>query len=205
MDVPWRCPRCALPVSRDEHGRWWCDTDGHVAAVAPPVEPSVHALLDHLSQVGAPAWVPWPMPAQWSLAGVGWAAGDEGEPEATTTAFVGPDVISGAADLLVVCEEPAVGLGARYAGVPGLDIAMEVSGAPPALHIEVAGRATPLWWLGGRDRDVFVGEASGRWLWLITWPATSGAIIRDGLMLADLHDLVAQLEMIPLNGLSTRL
>lgn len=194
-----------MPVARNRDDRWWCQGDGDVAAVAPPVEPSVLALLEHLDQVSAPTWVPWPMPAQWSLAGVGWAAAAGGDVQATTTACVGPDVISGTADLVIVCEEPAVGLGARYADVPGLDIATEVTGAPPALHIEVAGRATPLWWLGGQDRDVFVGEASGRWLWLVTWPATSGAIIRDGLMLVDLHELVAQLEMIPLSGLSTRL
>jgi hypothetical protein len=205
MEAMWRCPRCALPVARNEHGRWWCERDGDVAALAAPVEPSVLALLQHLERVGAPTWVPWPMPAQWSLAGVGWAADAAGEVQATTTACVGPDVISGTADLVIVCEEPAVGLGARYADVPGLDIATEVTGAPPALHIEVAGRATPLWWLGGRDRDVFVGEASGRWLWLITWPATSGAIIRDDLVLTDLHDLVAQLDMIPLSGPSLRL
>lgn len=205
MDALWRCPRCTLLVTKDKQGRWWCPTDGEVAAVAPPVEPSVYALLDHLSQVAAPTWVPWPMPAQWSLAGVGWAAGPFGDVQAATTALTGPDVISGLADLIIACEEPGVGLGARYAGVPGLDVGTEVNGAPPAVHVEVAGRATPLWWLGGRDRDVFVGEASGRWLWLVTWPATSGAIIRDGLRLVDLHDLVAQLEMIPLNGLSTRL
>lgn len=205
MDAQWRCPRCTLPVARDEGGHWRCEIDGDVAAVAPPVEPSVHALLDHLSSVVAPTWVPWPMPAQWSLAGVSWAADFAGDVQATSTACSGPDVISGVADLVIVCEEPGVGLGARYAGVPGLDIGTEVSGAPPALHLEVSGHATPMWWLGGRDRDVFVGEASGRWLWLVTWPATSGAIIRDGLRLVDLHDLVAQLEMIPLNGLSTRL
>ena len=205
MDAIWRCPRCTLPVARNEHGRWWCETDGDVAAVATPVEPSVHALLDHLSQVAAPTWVPWPMPGQWSLAGVGWAADSAGEVQATTAACSGPDVISGAADLVIVCEEPAVGLGARYADVPGLDIATQVSGAPPAVHVDVAGHATPLWWLGGRDRDVFVGEASGRWLWLVAWPATSGAVIRDDLQLVDLHELTAQLEMIPLNGLSARL
>lgn len=205
MDAPWRCPRCATAVSRDESGRWWCGTDGFVPAVGPPVEPSVHALLSHLSEVPAPTWMPWPMPGQWSLAGVTWAGDADGRPQATVTACSGPDVISGAADLVIVCEEPAVGLGARYADVPGLDIAAQVSGAAPALHVEVAGRATPLWWLGGQDRDVFVGEASGRWLWLVAWPATTGALIRTGLQLVDLHELTAQLEMIPLNGLSPRL
>lgn len=205
MDVPWRCPRCSTPVRRDGDGRWWCELDGDVAAVAPPVEPTVHSLLGHLSQVLAPTWLPWPIPAQWSLSGVGWAADGDGDVQATVTACSGPDIISGLADLLIVCEEPAVGLGARYAGVPGLDVGAQVIGTPPAVHVDVAGRATPLWWLGGQDRDVFVGEASGRWLWLITWPATSGAVIHDGLQLVDLHDLMAQLEMIPLSGLSTRL
>jgi hypothetical protein len=205
MDAPRRCPRCATPVSRDDSGRWWCDSDGHVAAVSPPVEPSVHSLLSHLSDVRSPTWLPWPMPAQWSLAGVCWVGDEDGGDQATVTACSGPDIISGVADLLIVCEEPAVGLGAYYADVPGLDVGAQVIGTPPALHVEVAGRATPLWWLGGQDRDVFVGEASGRWLWLIAWPATTGVVIRNGLQLVDLHDLTAQLEMIPLNGLSPRL
>src|SRR4028118_1810684 len=131
MDVPWRCPRCTHPVSRDEHGRWWCETDGDVAAVAEPVDPSVHGLLEHLSRVAAPTWVPWPMPAHWSLAGAGWAAGAGGGAQPPTTACSGPDVISGAADLVIVCEEPAVGLGARYADVAGMDSAPTGGGGPP--------------------------------------------------------------------------
>jgi len=63
-----------------------------------------------------------------------------------------------------------------------------------------------MWWIGGaNDRDVFVGEASGRWLWIVAWPATAGALVHEGLPLVDLRDLMGQLEMIPLTGLCPRL
>jgi hypothetical protein len=70
----------------------------------------------------------------------------------------------------------------------------------------VDGHATALWWLAvSQDRDVLVGEASGRWLWLITWPATSGVLVHDQWQLVDMHDLLAELEIVPLTGLSSRL
>ncbi len=144
------------------------------------------------------------MPAQWSLAGV--VSAGEPQVQATVTACVAPDPLGGVADLVVVCEEPGVGLGARYANEPGLDVGQQISGFPPVTRIDVAGHVTPLWWIsGGAERDVFVGEASGRWLWVMAWPATAGALVSDLLSFADLRDLVGQLELIPLNGLSQRL
>jgi len=208
------CPRCGAPVrpstevdlgraAAADRDSWWCESDGLVAPLVPAREPSVHALLEHLTASSHPSWVPWPLPHGWSVAGA--ASVGLVRRTASVLAMSGPDPLGGLGDLLVVCEEAGTGLGARLAGVEGPDPGLHLRHLEPHTRLQVDGHATPLWWLGGRDRDVFVGEASGRWLWLITWPATSGAIIRDGLMLADLHDLVAQLEMIPLNGLSTRL
>lgn len=202
----WSCVRCATPVSRNGDGRWWCDHDGFVAAIDSYSEPTVQALLHQATQVALPTWLPWPMLDQVALSGVGVALEASGRPQGTVTAISGPDVVHGAADLVLVCEEPMVGLGARYAGVGDLDIAAEISHRAPAVHVAVQGHATPLWWLPvGSDRDVFVGEASGRWLWVVAWPATAGALVRDGLPLVDLRTLLGQLDLVPLTGLCPRL
>ncbi|MBA2454957.1 MAG: hypothetical protein H0V48_00225 [Nocardioidaceae bacterium] len=199
-----QCPRCGLPVRRLPDSRWWCTTDGAVAALAEVEEPTAYALLRHVAASSFPTWLPWPMPAQWSLAGVG-RAGDP-QVQATVSACVAPDPFGGVADLVVVCEEPGVGLGTRYAGVPGRDVGREISGSPPTTRVSVAGHATPLWWLGGGpDRDGFVGEASGRWLWLVAWPASAGALVTDRLAFVNLHDLSHQIDLIPLTGRSRRL
>jgi len=167
-------------------------------------EPSVHVLLKHITDAQMPTWLPWPMPANWSVSGVGRAG--EAPEQATVLACSGPDPIAGDADLVMVCEEPGVGLGAFYAGAAGLDVGRQISGFPAATRIMVGQHAAPLWWVGERDdRDVLVGEASGRWLWIIAWPATAGAMIRDGTTFVDLRTLLGQLDVIPLSGLSQRL
>jgi len=204
MDRAKRCPRCGTPVRCDEYGHWWCSADGMVAPLGAYEEPSVHVLLKHITDAQMPTWLPWPMPANWSVSGVG-RAGDAPE-QATVLACSGPDPIAGDADLVMVCEEPGVGLGAFYAGAAGLDVGRQISGFPTATRIMVGQHAAPLWWVGERDdRDVLVGEASGRWLWIIAWPATAGAMIRDGTTFVDLRTLLGQLDVIPLSGLSRRL
>lgn len=204
MAPTWQCPRCGHPVRNLPDGGWWCSTDGAVAPLREAEEPSVHALLRHLADASFPTWLPWPLPAQWAVAGV--ARAGEPQVQATVTACVAPDPLGAPADLVFVCEEPGVGLGARYAGAPGVDVGHEISGSPPTNRIDVAGHATPLWWIsGGAERDIFVGEASGRWLWMVAWPAAAGALISDMLAFVDLRDLAGQLELIPLSGLSQRL
>jgi len=191
-------------VRRDEYGHWWCSADGMVAPLGGYEEPSVHVLLKHITDAQMPTWLPWPMPANWSVSGVGRAV--EAPEQATVLACSGPDPIAGDADLVMVCEEPGVGLGAFYAGAAGLDVGRQISGFPAATRIMVGQHAAPLWWVGERDdRDVLVGEASGRWLWIIAWPATAGAMIRDGTTFVDLRTLLGQLDVIPLSGLSQRL
>jgi len=206
MAERWSCVRCGTPVARDGDGRSSCDLDGSVAAIDAYAEPTVHGLLQQASQVAAPTWLPWPMLDQLSLSGTGAALEAAGRPLATVAALSGPDVVGGAADLVIVCEEPMVGMGARYAGTAGLDIGSEIAHRLPAVHVSVAGRTTPMWWIAGpADRDVFVGEASGRWLWVVAWPATAGALVHDGLPLRDLRDLLGQVDLIPLTGLCPRL
>jgi len=202
--MSWQCPRCGVPVRQLADSSWWCGTDGAVVPLGEVEEPSILAMLRHLGGLAFPTWLPWPMPTHWSLAGVA-RAGDT-DVQATVSAFVAPDPLSGVADLVVVCEEPGVGLGARFAGAPGVDVGREISGSPASTRVSVDGHSTPLWWVGGgTDRDVFVGEASGRWLWLVAWPASAGVLIAEVDALVDLRDLASQLELIPLSGRSQRL
>ena len=216
----YTCPRCGGPVrgsaagdgggdhdSASQQGdadAWWCDTDGLVPPLVPAEEPSVHAVLAHLSTSTYPSWVPWPLPAGWSVAGA--TSVGLNRRVASVVALSGPDPLGGLGDQLVVCEEPGTGLGACLAGVDGPDPGPLLRHLDPHTRVQVDGRAAPLWWLATQhDRDVLVGEAGGRWLWLISWPATSGVLVHDQWQLVDLHDLTAELELVPLTGLSERL
>ncbi len=215
MNRRYGCPRCGAPVSSlDRPGPpaveaasrdlWWCEADGLVDPLMPAVEPSVHVLLDHLTTSPYPTWLPWPLPEGWSVAGV--TSAGLTRRTASVAALSGPDPLGGPGDLLVVCEDPGTGLGCRLAGVAGPDPGPEIRPTEPHTRVQVDGHATPLWWVGSpRDRDVLVGEAGGRWLWLVAYPATSGVLVHDRWQLVDLHDLVSELELVPLTGLCGRL
>ncbi len=204
MTETCQCPRCGQPVLQLADASWWCSTHGPVAALWPVDEPSAESLRDHLEAASVPTWLPWPMPTPWSVAGVV-RAGDP-DVQATALACAAPDPVGGVADVVIVCEEPGVGLGARYAGLPTLDVGREISGSPPTTKVHVAGHATPLWWVGAdTERDAFVGEASGRWLWVIAWPGSAGALLAEMPTLVDLHELHCQLELVPVSVRSPRL
>ena len=71
----------------------------------------------------------------------------------------------------------------------------------------VTGHPTPLWHLRAPDdRAVYVGEASGCWLWLVGWPGlATAAVLLEATTLVDLSTIVAELDLVPLSGLSPRL
>jgi hypothetical protein len=116
----------------------------------------------------------------------------------------GPNPLGGFGELVVIAEEPGVGLGARWAGLPGLDPGERLATTTgPHARIHAAGHPTALWCIDSDDRAVFVGEALGLWLWVILWPA-SGALVYDGLKLVDLRDAPRDLQ-IPLGAMSERL
>ena len=55
------------------------------------------------------------------------------------------------------------------------------------------------------DRAVFAGEARGLWLWAVVWPEQSGLLMYDELVLTDLRDAGAEVELLPCGALSPRL
>ena len=201
------CPRCGAPVvpDLDAAGVWTCGRHGPVPPLHGFAEPTVHVLLDHVARAAFPTWLPWPPPTSWSVTGVG-RVGDP-RTAATVLACSGPDPLGQPGDLLVVAEEPGTGLGAGYAGLEGSDPGPEMLARTSDAKVVVGGHPTPLWHVGGPDdRETYVGEASGRWLWVLGWPKlATAAVLLEATTLVDLADLVGELDVVPLSGLCARL
>ncbi|MER6949765.1 DUF6758 family protein [Nonomuraea sp. NPDC000554] len=183
---------------------WRCDAHGDVAPYQPPHPPSGESLEIVRKAAVVPVWLPWPLPSGWLVTGFASAGDQRTGARASVVALSGPSFVEGPADLLVVAEEPGVGLGAAFAGLEGTDPGSGFDSGPPNAKIEVLGHPTPLWCVkGAADRAVYVGEALGNWLWVIAWPFEAGCLIALAeLSLWDLrdHDLD-----VPFGALSPRL
>jgi hypothetical protein len=176
---------------------WRCDADGPVR----PLHVAKHigseiidSALGHVRQM--PLWCPWPLPAGWMVTGVGWAGDERGGTDATVLACSGPAPLAGGpADVVLVAEKPGVGLGNRFAGLPGLDPGPYLQEAleHTAAHAKVkaAGWPTPMWAVSAKDdRSAYVGEAKGVWLYAVSWPASTGYLLAEDMVLHDLNDWV---------------
>jgi hypothetical protein len=153
------------------------------------------ALSHVVTRARVPVWLPHPSPAGWVCSGVGFAGDERTGARATVTAMCGPGPLGGAADLLVVAEEPGVGLGARYAGLSEPDPGDGVGHGQPDTRIFAAGHLTPMWSVpSDENRAVFVGEAKATWLWLLVWPAAAGVMVYYDTVLVDLCEKPADLE-----------
>jgi hypothetical protein len=184
---------------------WQCANHGSVA----PYHVVSHSGPDTVAHVrrrsGVPLWLPRGLPSGWVCTGFGYAGDDRSGARATVTAMSGPSPLGGPADLLVVAEEPGVGLGARHAGLHSADPGDGFDSGPADAKVEVASHPTALWTVAGaEDRAVFVGEAKAQWLWAVVWPAAAGLLMYDGVMLTDLRDAPGELE-IEFGPLSPRL
>ncbi len=78
---------------------------------------------------------------------------------------------------------------------------------PPHAKVLAAGRPTALWNVPGvpPDRAVFAGEARGIWLWAVVWPEQSGLLLYDELVLTDLREAGAEVDLLPCGAVSPRL
>jgi hypothetical protein len=153
--------------------------------------------IDHvIGKAKVPVWMPHAMPHGWVCSGVGYAGDERTGAHATATCLSGPGPLGGAADLVVVAEEPGVGLGARHAGLAEPDPGDGVGQGVPHAKVIAAGHPTALWSIPAPDdRAVFVGEAKGLWLWTIVWPASAGVLMYDDISLTDLRDWPADLDL----------
>lgn len=178
---------------------------GEIAPLHDPVTGTTEAATQLASRATVPVWVPWPLPLAWLVTGLQSAGDDHSGPLAVVVALSGPNPLAAGtapcgAELLVVAEQPAVGLGARLAGIgdvdpgPALATAMESSG--PHAVVEAAGHRVPLWSVpGDSERAVYVGEAASVWLWLITLPTAAGALVLERLRLVDLRRPEHELDL----------
>ncbi|MET8284109.1 MULTISPECIES: DUF6758 family protein [Streptomyces] len=204
------CPKCGGRVRAPGlfADSWQCDAHGTVHPLQPVIPPSVEALGVVVHRARVPVWMPWPLPVGWLFTGAGFAGDDRSGGRATMVACSGPGPLGGIGELILVAEELGVGLGARYAGIdapdPGPYMSVE---KPPQAKVLAAGRPTPLWHVAGApdDRAVFAGEALGLWLWAVVWPEQSGLLMYDELVLTDLRDAGAEVDLLPCGALSPRI
>ncbi|WP_306892542.1 DUF6758 family protein [Spirilliplanes yamanashiensis] len=203
MGVTVSCPRCGAEVRPPDlmHSAWRCMDCGEVPPLHVPQHIGPEIVASAVGQGAGslerpPVWCPWPLPPGWTVTGIGWAGDDRTGVRGTVVACSGPGPLGdGPADVVLVAEQPGVGLGNRMAGIPGLDPgallaeSMGSSGthAGPHAKVRAGGHPTPLWCVKSpADRSAYVSEARGMWLYAVAWPASAGYILADTV---DLHDL----------------
>ncbi|HEX8347882.1 MAG TPA: DUF6758 family protein [Actinoplanes sp.] len=201
------CPRCGAGVRPPDlmHSGWRCADCGVVPPfhVADHIGPEiVSSALSHGASTveKLPLWCPWPLPPGWMVTGVGWAGDDRSGVRATALACSGPEPLGGGpADVVIIAEQPGVGLGTRFAGIPGPDpghlvadaLADPGGHAGPHAKIKAGGHPTPLWCVKSpEDRSAYVSEARGMWLYAVAWPASAGYFLAEHVVLHDLSERV---------------
>ncbi|MGH8968611.1 MAG: DUF6758 family protein [Actinomycetes bacterium] len=202
------CPRCGGGLHSPGlwSSEWQCDKHGAVPPMQPVVQPTAEVLRQVTAGSAVPVWLPWPLPKGWLVTGVGHAGDERTGARATVVACSGPAPLGGVAELLLAAEEPGVGLGARLAGIEGLDPGSEAAGSrAPDAKIHANGHPTAMWTLpGAGDRAVYVGEAMAVWLWAVLWPESAGFLLIDDFVLTDVRDAGLDLD-VPFGALSPRL
>ncbi len=203
------CPRCGSPVRAPGlvSSAWQCDLHGSVHPLRPATQLNVRALNAVLRDARAPAWLPWPLLPGWVMTGIAEAGDERSGARAIATAFSGPSPLGGPGDLILVAEEVGVGLGAYYAGLAGPDPGPMDEDTAANAKIHAAGHPTALWCVSHAtpDRAAFVGEALGRWLWAVLWPPEAAHLLYDDLVLVDLRDSGAEIELVPFGALTPRI
>ncbi len=210
MSLTATCPRCGEPaVARAD--RWQCWVHGEVAPLWSPESPDYGTLIEHLERAGnLPTWLPWPL-------GDGGAVSDFGSVEGPSATFATSTFMSdveGLVEITVLTEEPGVGIGARCAGVADWQPSPDVRLQPRAATLRIDGHPISLWPVSTAplpdalpdeasapeailDRSAFVGEADGRWLWVVLRPASAALLLLDDWSLEDLGSLGTSLLDLP--------
>jgi hypothetical protein len=200
------CPRCGSPLTKPGPwaSGWHCPVHGEVHPLRSPYTPSADGLRGLLRGALVPVWLPWPLPVGWLVTGFAGAGDDRTGTRACVVALSGPNPVGGPGELLLISEEPGVGLGARFAGLPGPDPGQGFAvGAPHAL-VRFGHHEFPLWHVDAPDRAAFAGEVLGNWLWVVLWPDTAGVLLVEALPLRDLRDPGQDLDL-PFGATSPRL
>ena len=208
MSLVAACPRCRAAAPLVD-GAPRCPVHGAVSRTLwrpeDDAEISYEVFVDHLGTAGTfPTYLPWPMSPGWSVTDFAVAA--EGRTWATATCVSGTSELDGPVDVFVVAEEPGTGLGARCAGLDSSDPGREVGEGQPSARVRIGSQSVSLWIVSTAtsddrfDRSVFVGEANGRWLWLVLRPASAMLLLRDDWILRDVSSVGPPLVEMPFGG-----
>lgn len=167
---------------------WECERHGAVQPLHRWPKLTGEVLASAAARAAVPLWAPLPLLPGWTVAGLALAGDERSGARATALAMSGPCPLGGPADMLLVAEEPGVGLGARYAGVGSIDPGDVVLQGPPDAKVEAAGHPTALWRCdSAADRIAFVGEALGVWLYAVLWPPAAELVLIEEVVLHDLR------------------
>ena len=200
------CPRCrgAVHAPTAWSSAWRCDLHGEVYPLALARLPTADGLHALLRQARVPVWLPWPLPAGWLVSGFTGAGDERSGARGSALALSGPNPLGGLAEMLIVAEEPGVGLGAGLAGLPGPDPGDGFAGRAPNATARAGGHDAPLWLVEADGKAVFVGEMAAHWVWLVLWPDTAGTLLVEPLPLRDLCDGDQEFD-VPFGALSPHL
>jgi hypothetical protein len=206
MRIAPTCPRCGGPVREPNvwSSAWQCDVHGEVHPLRMVYSPSVEGVEGLLSGAAVPVWLPWPLPTGWLVTGFAGAGDQRTGTRGCAVALSGPNPVGGPGEMLLISEEPGLGLGARLAGLAGPDPGSDFAAAPPHACVRFGNHEFPLWHVDAPERAAFAGEMMGHWLWLILWPDTAGVLLVEPLELRDLRDPGQDLDL-PFGALSPRL
>ena len=200
------CPRCQGELSEPSawHSAWRCARHGSVQPLRLAHVPSAEGLQALLKSAAVPLWLPWPIPVGWLVTGFAGAGDDRSGTRGCVVALSGPNPVGGPGEMLVVSEEPGLGLGAGLAGLDGPDPGEGFAAGPPHALVQFGNHEFPLWSVESPGAAVFAGEVLANWLWIILWPDTAGTLLLETLSLRDLRDPGQELD-VPFGALSPRL
>jgi hypothetical protein len=199
------CPRCGGPLTEPSPWvtGWHCPVHGEVYPFRAHT-PSDEGLRGLLRGAKVPVWLPWPLPAGWLVTGFAGAGDDRTGTSACTVALSGPSPVGGLGEMLVISEEPGVGLGAGFAGLPGADPGEGFAAGQPHALVQFGHHEFPLWHVDAPGLAAFAGEVLGNWLWVVLWPDTAGVLLVEPLPLRDLRDPGQDMDL-PYGAASPRL
>lgn len=200
------CPRCQGPAHAPTawSSAWRCELHGEIQPLALARMPTEDGLRALVRQARVPVWLPWPLPPGWLVSGFTGAGDDRTGTRATVVSLSGPNPLGGPADMLIIAEEPGIGLGAGLAGLPGPDPGDGFAASQPNATVEVGNHDAPLWLVESDGKAVFAGEVAANWVWLVLWPDTAGTLLLEPLPLRDLRDPTQEFD-VPFGALSPRL
>ena len=170
----------------------------------PAHTPTAEGLHTLLKLAAVPVWLPWPIPLGWLVTGFTGAGDERSGARGCVMALSGPNPLGGLGEMLVVSEEPGLGLGSGLAGLAGPDPGEGFAAGPPHALVQFGHHEFPLWSVESPGAAVFAGEVLANWLWIMLWPDTAGTLLLETLSLRDLRD-PGQDRDVPFGALSPRL